>query len=146
MTAPPDDLALLALAEAYLANAYSPYSRVRVAAVALDSDGRTYSGVNVENSSLGLTVCAERNALFRAVGEGAFDPGKGRSITTLVFTSNHPDVAVPCGACRQVMRELAPQARILFGREGRILRQWDSIGDLLPEAFDGTWKMGAGPA
>ena len=137
-----DESALLARAEALLARAYSPYSQIRVAAVALASDGKLYDGVNVENSSLGLSICAERNALTKAVTEGGIDVVTRAGLVALVFTSNHPDVAVPCGACRQVIRELAPQATLAYGREGRILRRWASIHELLPDAFDGSWKTG----
>lgn len=138
----PDDAALLAEAEGLLARAYSPYSSIRVAAVALAADGRRFGGVNVENSSLGLSICAERNALARAVAEGGIDPATRRGIVAVVFTSNHPDVAVPCGACRQVLHELAPGAHVSYGRQGRIVRTWASTRELLPDAFDGTWKAG----
>jgi len=135
------DLELLARAEALLPRAHSPYSGISVAAVALTEDGRVFEGVNVENTSLGLTVCAERNALGAAVTAGAGGTAGGR-IRTLVFTSNHDAVRVPCGACRQVLAELAPDARVLYGRGGAIEREW-RIADLLPDAFDGTWKQGA---
>jgi cytidine deaminase len=61
-------------------------------------------------------------------------------VVTVVITSNHPKVASPCGACRQVLLELAPQARILFGRDGAILRAWESPRVLLPDSFEGGWK------
>lgn len=137
------DEELLARAEALLASAHSPYSGVAVAAVALADDGRLFSGVNVENTSLGLTVCAERNALGQAVAAGAAGRGApGRRIVTIAFTSNHPDVRVPCGACRQVIAELAPSARIVYGRDGRVVSVWDNVHRLLPEAFDGSWREG----
>lgn len=138
------DEALLVEAEALLAQAHGRYSGVRVAAVALDEAGLTYSGVNVENTSLGLTICAERNALAQAVAQGAGLERPGRRIVALVLTSNNPRVAVPCGACRQVICELAPAARIVFGAGGRIGRTWASIRELLPEAFDGSWTESAG--
>lgn len=138
------DDGLLAEAEARLAQAHGRYSGVHVAAAALDESGRIYVGVNVENSSLGLTICAERNALAQAVAQGAALDRPGRRIVALAFTSNNVSVAVPCGACRQVICELAPSARILYGRGGQILRQWQSISELLPEAFDGSWTADSG--
>jgi cytidine deaminase len=135
------DLELLAEAEALLARAHNPYSGVAVAAIVVTDDGRRFPGVNVENTSLGLTVCAERNALASAVAAGAAGQAAGAvKITTIVFTSNNPAVRRPCGACCQVISELAPAASILFGRNGIIERAWDSIAALLPEAFDGSWK------
>jgi cytidine deaminase len=140
----PDDLRLLAEAEALLPRAHSPYSGIAVAAIVVADDGRHFGGVNVENTSLSLTVCAERSALVQAVAAGAAGRGAatGSRIVTIAFTSNHPDVQVPCGACRQVISELAPHARLLFGRAGRVEKVWKSIADLLPEAFDSTWKTG----
>ena len=72
---PPGDLDLLSTATRLLARAHSPYSGIAVAAVALADDGRVFEGVNVENTSLGLTVCAERNALASAVVHGATGDG-----------------------------------------------------------------------
>lgn len=138
----PTDEQLLAAAEAALSRAHGRYSGVRVAAAALDASGAVHVGVNVENSSLGLTICAERNALTRAVAEGAALDRVGREIVALVFASNNPRVAVPCGACRQVIRELAPAARIAYGAAGKMLRRWNSIHDLLPDAFDDSWTGG----
>jgi len=138
----PTDPELLARAEALLARAYGRYSTIRVAAVVLLDDGSVHDGVNVENSSLGLTVCAERNALFGAVTDGAAvgPDAPGPRPIRIVFTSNSDDVTVPCGACRQVIRELAPRAEILFGRAGAIRNRWASIDELLPFAFDGDWE------
>lgn len=138
------DLELLAEAEALLARAHNPYSGVAVAALVVTADGRIFPGVNVENTSLGLTVCAERNALAAAVAAGAAGKAAGPgTIATIVFTSNNDAVRRPCGACCQVIAELAPTASILFGRAGAIERAWDSIDALLPDAFDGTWKKDA---
>jgi cytidine deaminase len=135
------DAELLSRAEDLLARAYGRYSTVRVAAVVVLDDGTLHDGVNVENSSLGLTICAERNALFGAVTDGAaVAPGvAGPRPVRILFTSNSDDVTVPCGACRQVIRELAPLAEIVFGRNGAILARWTSIDELLPFAFDGGW-------
>ncbi len=125
---------LLRMARAAMEAAHSPYSEIRVGAVALGADGQVYPGCNVENASLGLTICAERVALFNAVAHGT------RDIETVVLTSDHPKVTTPCGACRQVLLELAPGARIAFGDGTGITRRWESPRELLPEAFDGDWK------
>lgn len=141
---PADDGALMARAARLLDRAWSPYSGIRVACVLRLSDGTLVDGVNVENTSLGLTICAERNALAAALAGGAAAPGgSGPTVERIVFTSNSDHVTVPCGACRQVIAELAPAARIIFARDGQVVRQWPSIHALLPEAFDGRWK---GPA
>jgi cytidine deaminase len=125
---------LLQMARRAMEQARSPYSGVKVGAVVAAGDGQVYPGCNVENASLGLTVCAERVALFNAVAHGS------RNLETLVLTSNHPKVTTPCGACRQVILELAPTARIVFGDGEGVKQVWESPHDLLPDAFDGDWK------
>lgn len=80
-------------------NSYSPFSRFAVGAAVLTPDGNIYQGCNVENSSFGLTICAERCAIFKAVSEGQ------RIITAIAIYSPNSDSCYPCGACRQVMYE-----------------------------------------
>ncbi|MBK8989010.1 MAG: cytidine deaminase [Chloroflexi bacterium] len=80
-------------------NAYAPYSRYRVGAAILLADGRIYTGVNVENASYGLSICAERTAVFKMVSEG-----RGEIVAVAVCTAN---AGSPCGACRQVLAEFA---------------------------------------
>ncbi len=80
-------------------NSYSPFSRFAVGAGALASSGKIYRGCNVENSSFGLTICAERNAIFKAVSEGE------RELLAIAIYSPNTDSCYPCGACRQVMYE-----------------------------------------
>jgi cytidine deaminase len=92
---------LLDAAKEKVENSYSPYSGVRVAAALEDESGRIYTGVNIENSSYGLTICAERSALAAAVTDGA------REFSSLLIYS--PDVRpVPCGACLQTLSEMCP--------------------------------------
>lgn len=135
------DGAMMTRAARLLERAWSPYSGIRVACVLRLTDGTLVDGVNVENTSLGLTICAERNALAAALAGGASAPGgAGPAVEQIVFTSNSEHVTVPCGACRQVIAELAPGARIVFARQGKIVREWPTIHALLPEAFDGRWK------
>ena len=102
--------------------AYCPYSGLAVGAAAIDSDNTLHVGCNVENASLGLSMCAERAALFGAV---AYKCGKIEAIA--VYSS--AGSITPCGACRQVMAELAPDAVVYWGDEPVPVR------DLLPRPF-----------
>jgi cytidine deaminase len=120
--------ALARAAKAASENAYAPYSGFRVGAAVLTTEGAIASGCNVENASYGLTVCAERNAIFRAVADGA------KSIAALVVYTPTPEPVAPCGACRQVIAE--------FGRDVTIRSicagpdRADYTGDeLFPHAF-----------
>ncbi|MBE6877807.1 MAG: cytidine deaminase [Ruminococcaceae bacterium] len=87
-------------------NAYAPYSKFSVGAAVLGTDGRIYTGCNIENVSYGMTMCAERTALFKMVSEGC----KKFSAIAVVAGDNATDGA-PCGACRQVMGEFAEDLR-----------------------------------
>ena len=80
-------------------NSYSPFSRFAVGAAALMSSGKIYQGCNVENSSFGMTICAERCAIFKAISEGE------RELVAIAIYSPNSDSCYPCGACRQVMYE-----------------------------------------
>jgi homotetrameric cytidine deaminase len=120
--------ALQAAARAVLDRAHAPYSGLHVAAALLLPDGRIVTGVNVENASYGLTQCAERNALCAAV---TLAGGPARA---LLLVSSAAAPITPCGACRQVLLELAPEAEVrCLGRDGRALRT--RVGALLPGAF-----------
>ncbi|MDX2428958.1 MAG: cytidine deaminase [Xanthomonadales bacterium] len=112
-------------------NAYSPYSGAKVGACVVDDDGNVYSGCNVENSSFGLTQCAERNALAAAIAAG-MRPGAAH--TLLIYATGFESLA-PCGACRQVMSELlADDAMVVSCRSETDYRSW-SIAELLPDPF-----------
>jgi len=122
---------LYALACSASNNAYSPYSDVKVGACVVDESGKVYSGCNVENSSYGLTQCAERNALAAAIAAG-MQPGTAH--TLLIYATGFEALA-PCGACRQVMSELlAHDALIISCHSETEYRSW-SIGELLPDPF-----------
>jgi cytidine deaminase len=121
---------LLAAAREAASRAYSPYSRFRVGAAILSADGMVVSGCNVENASYGLTICAERNAIFRAVARGAC-PLIIRAV--LVYTST-PRPTAPCGACRQVINEFGPDAVVRCVCDGVETIEM-SMGELLPAAF-----------
>ena len=122
---------LMALAEKAREQAYAPYSKFRVGAALLTKDGRVVLGCNVENASFGLSICAERNAVFKAVGEGL------RDFVAIAVTAGENGGASPCGACRQVLQEFAPGLAVYWrdGR-GRIVRR--PLASLLAQPF--VWK------
>ena len=122
--------ALCSEAQRAALHAYAPYSSFQVGAALLARDGRVFTGCNVENASFGLTICAERNAMFCAVAQGA------RSFEALaVVTSAHSPVT-PCGACRQVLIEFAPGFAVrCFGSDGSSVEF--GTHELLPHAFAG---------
>ena len=90
-----------------LSNAYAPYSGVRVAAAVEAEDGSVFLGVNVENASLGLTICAERSAIAAMVTAGR------RKVKKIVIVSSTPEPLPPCGACRQVLAEFGDEDTIV---------------------------------
>jgi len=123
-----DDLnPLIAQARDVARLAHAPYSRFRVGAALRDARGSVYVGCNVESASYGLTICAERNAIFAAIAAGAVRPFAGLAVTCL----DAAEPFTPCGACRQVMAEhLSGEAAIYVDGVGEF-----RIGELLPHAF-----------
>lgn len=111
-------------------NAYAPYSGFTVGAAILAESGEIYTGCNVENASYGLSSCAERNAVFQAVG--AVGPGLRIIAVSIAGTPGQP--AYPCGACRQVLSELAANIPV-FVEDGDQLRELH-LAELLPHAFE----------
>ena len=112
-------------------NAYSPYSGARVGACVMDENSNVYSGCNVENSSYGLTQCAERNALATAIASG-MRPGAAH--TLLIYATGFETLA-PCGACRQVMSELLAEDAIIISCHSETdYRSWP-LRELLPHPF-----------
>jgi len=110
-------------------NAYSPYSGVKIGAAVLTSKGRIHSGCNVENSSYGLSCCAERTAVFNAVSAGE------RDIEAIAVVGESDEFTSPCGACRQVMVEFNPRMKVLRrGADG--FSEDTTAGDLLPAHFN----------
>ena len=108
--------------------AYAPYSRFPVGAAVLCSSGKIYTGCNVENSSFGLTICAERNAIAAAVANGE------KEVIAVAIVADRDILAAPCGACRQVIYEFGKKAKILLmNLKGK--KKTFSIIDLLPEPF-----------
>lgn len=123
--------ALCRAARSVAANAYIPYSEFRVGAAVLAKGGRIYAGCNVENASYGLTNCAERSALFAAVGDGL----KPLEVEALMIYTPTSDPQSPCGACRQVMSEfLGPDTPIFAICDGEGVQEW-TMGELLPDSF-----------
>lgn len=113
------------------ANSYSPYSGFRVGAALLLANGQAVTGTNVENVSYGLTLCAERAALVRAVTE--FGPGIRIAAVAVANLNNAP--SPPCGACRQVLAEFTnPDAPVIFPAAGGLRTL--PFRDLLPFAFE----------
>ena len=102
------DQQLVAQAIAVAGRAYAPYSKFQVGAVLVGKDGRTFAGCNVENISFGLTICAERNAVFAAVAAGC------REFTRIVIVADTEVPASPCGACRQVLAEFNPDLEVVL--------------------------------
>ncbi len=110
------------------ARAYAPYSGFAVGAALLAKDGRIFTGCNVENASYGLTVCAERVALFKAVSEGAQE-----FVALAVACGESP--CAPCGACRQVLHEFAPNLLVIMADARGELLSKKKLSELLPCGF-----------
>lgn len=123
-----DGKALMREAERARKRAYAPYSDFPVGAALLTGDGTVVHGCNVENASYGLTVCAERNAVFQAVARGLKD------FVAIAVTAREGKGAPPCGSCRQVLHEFAPGMRV-FWRDGLGRLAEETVSGLLPHAF-----------
>jgi cytidine deaminase len=114
--------------------ALAPYSGFFVGAAVETLDGTIYTGCNIENASYGLTVCAERVALWKAISEGV-RPGEFRAIAVAADT---PRPTPPCGACRQLLAEFAPQATVTLVNLHGDTREF-TVAELLPEAFNDSF-------
>lgn len=123
-----DEKALIGLALRVMENAYAPYSGYRVGACVLAESGKAYSGCNIENASFGATCCAERVALHTALAAGE------KRFTHIAIASDSDGPTLPCGICRQVMAELAPDARVLCANRDGVFETY-AVKDLLPNAF-----------
>lgn len=120
------DETLLALAVSARERSYSPYSGYAVGAALLSADGRVFQGCNIENASFGLTNCAERTAMFKAISEGATE-------FTVIAISAGSSAPWPCGACRQVLNEFAPDIRVLVTWGDHV--EEAPLSALLPHGF-----------
>jgi cytidine deaminase len=120
---------LLRAASKAMRNAYAPFSKFRVGAAILTSEGDIFAGCNVENSSYGMTNCAERTAIFSAIAA----KGPKLEIVAVAVTNAQGVVCSPCGACRQVIYEFGPDAAVFYqGKQGA---KQSHITELLPEGF-----------
>jgi cytidine deaminase len=123
---------LLDMALAARERAWAPYSRFRVGAALAADDGRIFTGCNIENATYGLTMCAERVALYKAVSEGA------RGFRRLAVAADTERLTPPCGACRQLIWEFCGDIEILLvNLEGKVETHW--MRELLPRPFDSTY-------
>jgi cytidine deaminase len=121
--------ALIAAALAARENAFAPYSKFRVGAAIEDTGGRIHTGCNVENATYGLTVCAERVAVFKAVSEGA------RKFRRVAIAADTDRLTPPCGACRQILWEFCGDVEIVLVNL-RGTTETHRLKDLFPKPFD----------
>ncbi|MEE9169975.1 MAG: cytidine deaminase [bacterium] len=128
---------LLSQATKAQSSSHSPYSRFRVGAALQSDDGKIFTGCNIESSSYGLTICAERVALYKAVSEGV------RSFRRMLIVTDAQDFCPPCGACRQVIWDFAKNLEIILVN-GERQQKRQNITDLYPEAFGDNFLAGRG--
>jgi len=125
----PAGTALVEAARAARLHAHAPFSRFQVGAALLTREGRVFTGCNVENASYGLTVCAERVAVWKAVSEGY------RAFTRLAVVADTAEPTPPCGACRQILWELAGDVEVILANL-EAPKALYRMRDLLPHPFD----------
>jgi cytidine deaminase len=123
---------LLSAALAAREHAHAPFSKFRVGAALEDESGRVHTGCNVENASYGLTLCAERVAVFKAISEGA------RKFRRIAVVADTETLTPPCGACRQIMWEFCGDIEIIL-LNPRGASETMRLKQLLPRAFDATF-------
>jgi len=124
--------ALIAAAKRARENAHAPFSNFRVGAAVRAKSGRVFTGCNVENASYGLTCCAERVAIFKAISEGE------RGFDAIAVVADTEELTPPCGACRQVIWEFCGDVPVIMANlEGKT--QQESSAKLLPRAFDASF-------
>jgi cytidine deaminase len=123
---------LIAAARAARENAHAPYSKFRVGAALLARSGNIFSGCNVENASYGLTLCAERTAIVKAISEGE------RQSEAIAVVTDVEKLTPPCGACRQFIWEFCGDIPVILANlSGKVERE--SAARLLPRAFDSSY-------
>ena len=123
---------LLEAALAARTNAHAPFSKFRVGAAIEDADGRIFTGCNVENATYGLTICAERVAVFKAISEGA------RNFTRIAVAADTDVLTPPCGACRQILWEFCGDAELtLVNLQGKT--ESFRLSELFPRPFDASF-------
>ena len=113
-------------------HAFAPYSKFKVGAAVEGADGRIHTGCNVENATYGLTICAERVAVFKAVSEGV------RHFRRIAVAADTDQLTPPCGACRQILWEFCGDVEIaLANPRGKV--ETYRLKDLFPRPFDGSY-------
>ena len=132
-----EDQTLIETAKAARLRSVAPFSNFLVGAALQTKAGKVFTGCNVESASYGLTVCAERVAIWKALSEGE------RDFTNLVVVADTETLTPPCGTCRQIIWEFAKHATIVLANL-RGQREEVHIGDLLPKAFDARFLKDAG--
>lgn len=123
------DTALVDAARAVRERAHAPYSGFKVGAALASADGAVSVGCNVENATYGLTICAERSAIFRAIADGRGD------FTRVAVVADTQDPTPPCGACRQLLWEFCGDIEVILANLDRITARY-RLSDLLPAPFD----------
>src|SRR5258706_11746537 len=123
---------LLTAALAAREHAHTPFSKFRVGAALEDSSGRVHTGCNVENATYGLTICAERVAVFKAISEGA------RKFRRIAIAADTDQLTPPCGACRQILWEFCGDIPVIL-LNPRGATETLALKDLFPRAFDATF-------
>ena len=121
--------ALIAAALAVRENAFAPFSKFKVGAAVEDADGEIHTGCNVENATYGLTVCAERVAVFKAISEGA------RQFRRIAVAADTEVLTPPCGACRQILWEFCGDIEIVLVNPRGKIETW-RLKELFPKPFD----------
>jgi len=120
---------LIEAARAARERAHAPFSKFRVGAAIERDDGRTYSGCNVESASYGLTMCAERVAVFRAISEGA------SKLVRIAVIADTEEFTLPCGACRQILWEFLGDAELILANLSGAMERL-RISQIFPRPFD----------
>src|SRR5437899_10423746 len=124
---------LIAAAHEATKHAHAPYSKFYVGAALLTADGKIFSGCNVENASYGLTICAERNAIFAAVAASNVAPQGKIAIQAIAVVNAQNVPCSPCGACRQVIAEFGKGVVVYYQGENGMKQS--TIAELLPDSF-----------
>ena len=119
---------LISIAKDQLKYSYAPYSKFHVGAALLSSDGKIFTGCNIENASFGASNCAERTAVFKAVSEGTTD------FTAIAVVSSADILTYPCGICRQVLAQFSPEIKIILEGKNEGIKTF-TLSELLPYGF-----------
>ncbi len=128
------DRELINMAKNISEAAYAPYSKFRVGAALECTDGTIFTGCNIENAALGCTICAERVAVFKAISEGK------RDFVRIAVFAESTNYCTPCGSCRQVLNEFAPEIEVLCAKsDGRYVSY--KLKDMLPFSFGSEYLI-----